>query len=380
MTAGARASRKSLAERYPRLAREWHPTRNRPLTPGEVAPGSAKRIWWRCSVDPTHVWRTAPYNRTSGSGCPMCSGRVATPSTALAAVSPELAREWHPTANGDLRPCDVRPASNRRVRWRCREDHRHEWDAPVNRRSAGIGCPYCAGRRVAPGASVADRFPDVAAEWHPSRNVKQPSELTPGSQYRAWWRCRRNARHVWQTAVVHRTTGGQGCPICSGRRTTPATSLAGKHPKIAREWHPVKNGSLQPTQVSARSHQRVWWLCSKDPQHEWQRAVSTQTAGGALCPFCSGRRVSPTNSLAALRPDLAREWHPTKNGKLGPASVTATAPRRVWWRCQWNDHHVWSTRVYCRSRMSTGCPFCAGNRPGKRKKRKRVKVRVPRMV
>ena len=352
----ARANRTNLARRYPQLAREWHPSRNRPLTPEEVTPGSDERVWWRCSIDPTHVWRTTPFNRVAGTGCPMCSGRVATPSTSLAAVSPELAREWHPTANGDLRPCDVRPASNRRVRWRCMADRRHEWDAPVGRRSAGIGCPYCAGRRVTPGASFEDRFPRIAAEWHPKRNGGKPSEFVPGSHHRAWWRCGRNARHVWQTAIVKRTVEQQGCPICSGRRTTPGTSLAGKHPKIAREWHPTKNA-----------------------RHEWRRQVHTQTVRRARCPFCSGRRVSATNSLAALRPDLAREWHPTKNGELGPESVTATTPRRVWWRCQWNDHHVWDTTVYHRSRMGTGCPFCAGQYPARRKK-KRVKVRVPRML
>ena len=61
--------------------------------------------------------KTAPCNRKYGTGCPMCSGRVATPSTSLAALSPELAREWHSTANGDLRPRDVRPAAYIRVRW-----------------------------------------------------------------------------------------------------------------------------------------------------------------------------------------------------------------------------------------------------------------------
>jgi len=309
----------------------------------------------------------------------MCSGRVATPSTSLAALSPELAREWHSTANGDLRPRDVRPAAYIRVRWRCHRDPRHEWDAPIARRAAGIGCPYCAGRSVVPGESFADRFPDLASEWHPTRNPKHPSKLTSGSHYRAWWRCGRNSRHVWQAAVVKRTSERQGCPFCSGRRTTPSTSLAGKHPKIAREWHPTRNGALRPTQVSARSNERVWWRCSRDPGHEWQRAVSTQTAQGAPCPFCSGRRVSPTNSLAAMRPDLAEEWHPTKNGNVTAASVTATAPRRVWWRCRWNDHHVWATRVYCRSRLGTGCPFCAGQHPAKRAKRRRSKVRVPLM-
>ena len=33
-------------------------------------------------------------------------------------------------------------------------------------------------------------------------------------------------------------------------------------------------------------------------------------------------KASETYNLLTLRPDLAREWHPTKNGTLGPKDVT----------------------------------------------------------
>ena len=48
----------SLAARRPRLAAEWHPTKNGNLQPSDVTPGMGKRVWWRCSADPDHEWQT----------------------------------------------------------------------------------------------------------------------------------------------------------------------------------------------------------------------------------------------------------------------------------------------------------------------------------
>lgn len=74
----------------------------------------------------------------------MCSGRVATPTSSLQTLFPELAEEWHPTRNAPLTPNDVKPASHNKVWWRCRRDRSHEWLATVaSRAHAGTGCPAC---------------------------------------------------------------------------------------------------------------------------------------------------------------------------------------------------------------------------------------------
>jgi len=39
--------------------------------------------------------------------------------------NPMLAREWHPTLNGNLTPKDVMPNSGKKIWWRCKKGH--EW-------------------------------------------------------------------------------------------------------------------------------------------------------------------------------------------------------------------------------------------------------------
>ena len=41
----------------------------------------------------------------------------------LATLNPALAKEWHPTENGNLKPEDVTPGSGKEVWWLCPEGH-----------------------------------------------------------------------------------------------------------------------------------------------------------------------------------------------------------------------------------------------------------------
>jgi hypothetical protein len=58
-----------------------------------------------------------------------------------------LAKEWHPTKNGTLTSKDVTPNSNKKVWWLCSKNKNHEWDAKIQNRNNGSGCPYCFKKR-----------------------------------------------------------------------------------------------------------------------------------------------------------------------------------------------------------------------------------------
>ena len=83
-----------------------------------------------------------------------------------------------------------------------------------------------------------------------------------------------------------------------------------------------------------------------------------------LCPYCSGRQACMNNNLAVKNPDLAKEWHPTKNVNLNPEDVLSGSHKRVWWLCNKNKNHIWEVAVVSRTigNKNAGCPFCSGNR------------------
>lgn len=414
----------------PDLSEQWHPTKNGELTPSDVAGGSAKKVWWQCSVDARHEWQASPSSRTRGRGCPVCSGSMVIPGVNdLATLSPEIATLWHPTLNDtlptevrigskhaywwrcstdprhewrasplDLRkgqrcavcagmqvmvgvndlatthpqlasewhptlntstPTQITGGSGKKVWWRCERDARHEWQATPSSRARGRGCPVCSGSTVVSGLNdLATLSPEIAALWHPLLNESTPSEVPVGSKKVYWWRCAEDTRHEWKASPLH-LRYGQGCAVCAGKRVMPGINdLATTHPDVASRWHPTLN-DRSATEVTAGSHRMAWFTCPNDERHVAKARILMATSRPFGCAVCDGRQVMPgVNDLATLRPDIASEWHESKND-FGPDSVTIGSHARPWWRCSVDPKHEWRTNVYQRALQGKGCPACA---------------------
>ena len=128
--------------------------------------------------------------------------------------------------------------------------------------------------------------------------------------------------------------------------------------ELLEQWDQQRNLPLTPDQVSYGSKKRAWWRCERG--HLWQTAVYARTGSAAGCPYCAGRRALPgIGDLASRFPDVARQWHPEKNGSLTPGQVLPGSHRTVWWRC--DKGHEWRAQVKSRAEGS-GCPVCAGRK------------------
>jgi hypothetical protein len=80
-----------------------------------------------------------------------------------------------------------------------------------------------------------------------------------------------------------------------------------------------------------------------------------------LYPSSFRHRVSSTRNLGTEFPDIARQWHPTKNGALTPQHISSSSGRKVWWICA--KGHEWQASPNARfvGRDLHGCPHCAKN-------------------
>ena len=272
----------------------------------------------------------------------------------------KLRKEWHSELNGSLTPSDVSAGSRKKVWWRCEKGH--EWQSMVYlRANLGTGCPYCTGRKPFPGETdLATLKPELAEEWHSELNGSlTPSDVSCGSTKRVWWRCKKG--HEWQARIDSRAGLGSGCPYCSGLKPIKGENdLATTNPKLAKEWHPERNGDLGPSDVTPGSARKVWWLCEKG--HEWQSYVVERVNHGSGCPYCSSRNpIKGETDLATLKPELAKEWHPTLNGDLSPSDIALASAKKVWWLCE--KGHEWQAMVANRSKLKSGCPYCTGRIP-----------------
>ena len=135
-------------------------------------------------------------------------------------------------------------------------------------------------------------------------------------------------------------------------------------PELVQQWHPSKNGTLAPSDVTLGSNKRVWWQCTAclcGQLHEWQAAVSGRACRQKGCPVCAGQRTCACSSLVALRPDLAQQWDPAGNGDFKPEDASLGSGRLVQWICyKHRQPYTWTSKVNerTRKRMAAGCTKC----------------------
>jgi hypothetical protein len=283
------------------------------------------------------------------------------PKKSLADTHPEVAKEWHPTKNGDLTPEDVTKGSKKRLWWKCDKGDDHEWSATVNNRTSGSNCSICRGLKVVNSNCLATVNPLLSKQWHPTKNGDlTPYDFTYGSGKKVWWKCPKGSDHEWLTSISNRVTRESNCPYCSGNKVALSNCLATIKPELAKQWHPTLNGDLTPNDVTVGSRKKVWWKCPKGSDHEWLIAVGGRENSKLGCPICSGHKVVLSTCLATTHPEIAKQWHPTKNGDLTPYNVKAGVRKKVWWKCDKGDDHEWKTSIGNRTYHKSGCAICAG--------------------
>src|ERR1039457_809599 len=57
----------------------------------------------------------------------------------------------------------------------------------------------------------------------------------------------------------------------------------------------------------------------------------------------SDKMMKKTNTLQAIHPKLAGEWHPTRNAPLTPNDVTCGTGKKAWWLCK--KGHEWEASI-----------------------------------
>ena len=205
-------------------------------------------------------------------------------------------------------------------------------------------------------------MPELVLQWHPTKNIGLIMEnITAHSGKKIWWQCQKVKEHEWETTVDARTsrTNLSQCPYCDNQKVCKSNCLETIYPEISKQWHPIKNGNLKPSDVLPGSKKKVWWKCNEGSDHEWITSVANRKYNG--CPFCSRQKLSKSNSLAFVSPDLAKEWDVIKNDKLTPFNISAKSNNKVWWRCTKNSDHVWESTPTKRVK----CPYCSGRKLSK---------------
>ena len=277
----------------------------------------------------------------------------------ISQLKPHLQQQWDGNANHYLGNIVITPHSSRKVQWCCQEcpdGHAHVWQANVQNRTNGRGCPYCAGKLVCQHNSLATHAPHLASDWDYKVNELTPANYTHYSNAKVAWKCG-SCQHTWTARVKARSQQGNGCPACSrerskNRRQYP--SLAASGPAVMACWDHQSNklAGLDPERITLCSNKLVHWVCMKCPlgrTHRWSTSPNARQFTGRHvgCPCCAGRKACKCNCLQTLYPEIAAEWDHSKNSTT-PLDHTASSTMIAWWTN--SKHGSWQQSIDARTR------------------------------
>ena len=208
--------------------------------------------------------------------------------------------------------------------------------------------------------SLKEKYPELLQIWDYDHNPQSPQEVSFGSNLIVNWKCP-NCSYSYPRTIFNQVKIFKNrklnniCPICRGKRIIPGyNSLKAKYPSLVEsEWDYDKNEVL-PEHIAPHANKNVWWLCKYG--HSYQSSPNNKLNDSGNCPYCSHQKVSIETSLQAQYPEIAKEWHPTKN-VLGADQVLPYSSREAWWKCSICGHEF-KKIIYHRLQSPFGCKQC----------------------
>lgn len=411
----------SLATKFPELLSEWDYSKNS-ILPTEVKASSSEVVWWICSLNHSYDMRINSRTGNQKCGCPYCSipaKRILKGFNDLETKYTSIALEWHPSKNGMLKPNDVLCGSGKKVWWlgKCG----HEYEQKIVNRVKGASCPYCSHQKLLVGYNdLASTNPEILDEWDYEKNTVLPTQIGVGTHQKIWWKC--PFGHSYQSYPSNRCgSSHSGCPICDKENHTsfPEQALYYYIKKIypdainsdktligmeldifipslktaieydGARWH--KNNVFEIKKNKACKKNGISLIRIREKGLELYDdcicIIRDDTKNNNSLSLAISRTLSLLNknndisidvdrdssqiyslyvnnrkeqSLKNVFPEIAKEWHPSKNGELKSDMVAPMTDKKVWWlgKCG----HEWQMSVQDRTNQNCGCPICSSKR------------------
>lgn len=306
------------------------------------------KILHRCKID-GYEWKVAPQNITQGCGCPVCAGKaVLAGYNDLATTHPYLVSEWDYEENGLLLPTMVSHGTERIVGWICKSGHKYK--CSVYDKAKGLQCKVCnlenrkSWQELRVYYYIRKYFPDAIsghknnADGLPELDIYIPSLKFAieydGAYYHKNPEKDKQKDDICNTLNIHLVRIREyGCPQYDSNC----------------DFIYLENNDGRDLVNAIRSVLQT--LNIKEPDIDFMRD------SGKINNLVYHKKLE--NSLQERYPEVAQDWHPTKNGNLTPEHVSQKSCKNVWWLCH-TCKYEWLSTITNRTSKNQKCPNCNG--------------------
>ena len=345
----------------PDLLNDWDYENNNELDifPDNITGGSHKKVWWKCHVC-GYEWQSTISHRTNGKGCPECAKKnrglkrsIPKQGFSLQEHNPDLLQEWNYDKNDllGISPHKISYSSQKKVWWKCTICG-YEWKTSVSNRVGRnkTGCPRCNAQH---GTSFSEQAVFYFLKMYWNKNIHNRYRVDNKIEIDIY-SIDKKIGIEYDGAYWHRNKRDED----KHKEQQLVESGITLYRIIESDENRVDGNKIYYNVYKQHDYDNLSWAIS--------RLLDKLGAGSLLIDVCAHQiKISEQyrtnvlkNSLAVSNPELAKQWHPTKNGTLTPYNFHPNSNDKVWWLCP-QCGYEWKAIISNRNK-GYGCPACAG--------------------
>ena len=356
--------RNLLFDEYPEFIKELDTDVNTYEDLKKITCGSARKISWICSKN--HKYIQSVVNKIKGKGCPICSNKQL-----LQGVNDletwcnnnnreEILKDWDYTQNSFL-PKDVTYGSNRMCNFICHICG-YKWKTVISSRTTQkTGCLKCSKR-------VKSSFPEQAVYYYLKKNfpdtVNGDRNILQGKELDIYIQSI-NTAIEYDGETWHKDT----------KKDKIKDELCKKNGIVLYRIREENCESIYNYNSTIYTYRYQDWKHLNVIIMRLLSKLGIEDKNVDICRdeykikeqyYTDGLK----DQLGNIYPDIAKEWHPNKNGNITPYSVLPDTHDSYYWLCP-KCGNTYKAMVKNRVRMKSACPIC-----GKIQASKKQMIRV----
>lgn len=339
---------------------EWHYEENDKigLNPKNVGKSSNKKVFWLCPVG--HIYNMDISDRTDGGNCPYCSGtRLLVGFNDLLSQYPDVCKDWDYSKN-KKKPEEYLQHSSEKVYWKCHKCG-YEWSAQISHRTSKInpsGCSKCINHGMSRiemciYLSIKKYLPD--AEYRKKIDGIEFDVYIPSEHFAI----------EYDGCYFH----GESKAKRDTKKDEKAKEKGIIFLRIKEEAKVIYDFLLDDNILHLNTNyntkhkeicQKILEILKNNYSLNVETSVSNTIIQEAIAQI---NTLNYENSLEAKCPEIAKEWHPTKNGILTPDKVDYSSHTPAWWICSncGNEYEKEIHRMTDKRYAKLGkCKYCTG--------------------
>ena len=342
----------------PLLLLDWDYELNEILKPTDVTPKSNRVVHWKCHKC-GYKWQAKISNRAFGRGCPCCGGKVVVKGVNdLTTTHPQIANEWDYKKNYPVKPDQVTFGVGKKYYWICKNGHESYLASPNKRTNQHTGCPKCFNGRQTSFAEQAIYFyvkkiyPDAINSYKDIFNngmeldIYIPS-INYGIEYDGVAFHKENKKEREKRKYL----------IC---RSKNIKLIRIKEEKLENCWLDSTADYMVETEYNGKNismlNETIKCILQKIDFKNCFIDYDVDCCRDEIQIRELKLAFLKENSLAVKFPEIAKEWHPTLNGKLRPENFLPQSSYNAFWICK--NGHVYQSRIQSRTKYKTKCKIC----------------------